>query len=123
MALQFFYWKSYPRVQEAASVPYRSFVKGPYDKGTEALYKFQLGVILCGGLTGPGGVIGPFSDDLGGEFPDGGAFETCFFGPHTEKAVRDIQTKLKLKLVDGIAGIETINAMDKLLVAVVQGGP
>jgi murein L,D-transpeptidase YcbB/YkuD len=118
MELQNKLWQNNERLKQAAFTAFRSMQKGR-DKGTLAVFKLQQGIDFMNGRAAPdgSGLFGPFASDLGGEhtFEEGEKFfRNCFFGPNTEAAVRAIQAKLGLN-VDGKAGIETLPAMDLVL--------
>jgi len=122
MKLQYDEWKNIYRLDEAATVPFRS-MKRNRDSGTLALYRFQLVIVRFSQLPAPrGGLFGPFDFHLHGERvadPLKDDYYKGRFGQHTELAVQDIQSKLFLS-IDGIAGIETLSAMDDFMVSLVQ---
>ena len=115
------------RLREAASTGFRSMLIGR-DQGTEALLLLQGDLIGLGGWPAstykdsPNGdgfhliqgkrnapVYGPC--DLGDEAD---SQEGCYYGPRTERAVRDFQAKTGID-ADGIAGMLTLQAMDLYL--------
>ena len=114
-------WKHDGRLQQAATTAFRSLKRGR-DQGTEALHLLQSALIGLEGrpsgsfVSGPGGdedvreqLFGPnnWGDETGGP-------GRCYFGPNTENAVWDFQSKSPLD-ADGIAGIETLQSMDDCL--------
>lgn len=123
-------WKGNRRLQEAATTAFRS-MKAGRDPGSEAVHLLQSALIALDGRSSQSFMLGdddePVREKFFGPYAWGdetgeGSVERCYFGRHTENAVRDFQAKRDLVVgeIDGIAGIATLHDMDGFLVAYID---
>lgn len=115
--LQWEGWSDIPRIQEAATMPYRSLQRNR-DSYTDGVRLLQIALKLVGKLSfiGPDGKPHPFGpyNIAPGEFPDENDSSGCWFGLTTETAVKRFQRSMQ-STSDGKAGSDTLHGMDFII--------
>lgn len=114
--LQWEGWSDIPRIQEAATMPFRSLQRN-HDSHTDGVRLLQIALKLVGKLSfiGPDGKFHPFGpyNIAPGEFSANDS-SGCWFGLTTETAVKRFQGSMQ-STFDGKAGSDTLHGMDFIL--------